>query len=268
MENILKKVFVYNSHHEAIEAWEKIPGCNLLSFDYHTDTHPAFLKYSYFEARKKLGINELDSCNEEASKLQEEVKRQLFEEYMLDKNITRAINKLAYDEHIDFSISTNIIHNAYILCKQDGGFRINDKVIGIDRPLIQSNGKRIFEYSPVCIPICKKTPHDDECIKLLADNAINDVLLNDVIQKFMCWGFSFSHPFILDFDCDYFNTKESLNPVSWLVIRELIKRSVIITIALEENCVEDLRLEGEDITSTSIHLCLIKMITKVLREEK
>jgi hypothetical protein len=259
MENIFGNVYITEHHHQVIEAWEKTRDCDVLSLDWHTDTHPAFLKYAWCKSRKILGMDPFSSETAAIVRLQDEILENIFKNYSTDKNIQKIISLLQYDEHIDFAVSANIINNVFILCKQGGGSHINEKVMAIDAPFFSESGKRIFEYEPTCLLSCKKMPHDDECLRLLADNCISDELLSDAITKFSCFGFM-EGPYILDIDCDYFNTQESMSPSSRKIFEEIIRGAKIITITKETECVEELRLEGETITSESILTSLIDMI--------
>jgi hypothetical protein len=69
-----------------------------------------------------------------------------------------------------------------------------------------------------------------------------------------------STKYILDIDLDVFLTRRSATPNDPTLFRRFLANAAAITIAREPNCVEDLRLEGEDITSNELEALMLEHI--------
>ena len=47
------QVYTYEDHHHVLKTWNLLNKCNVISFDYHTDTHLAFQYYSFYKYDEK-----------------------------------------------------------------------------------------------------------------------------------------------------------------------------------------------------------------------
>lgn len=244
-----KDVTVVRRHHEVIDAWCRTSGHNVITLDYHTDSRSALLDYSYHEAVKRLGSDR----HPDFWQMHRGITEDEIALYRKTKDIGRVISLLKFDEHIDFAVRAGIINRSFALVKEDGyNSTVNDNVYSIQREHPEYRAQKIMEYRPTCVPGCRREAHNDDCWVEVSWNSIDDVLLGDAISKFSQYEPDVFEGFILDIDCDYFTSFRSLTPSSMNIFKELIKRSTLITIALEPECVELLRLEHETITSQVI----------------
>ena len=93
-------------------------------------------------------------------------------------------------------------------------------------------------------------PHDDDCLKPSADQAIESVMLEQLIKtanNMACaaeiedvTGVSY----VLDIDLDYFRTKDALSPKDATIFHGLIRNAVAVTIATEPKFVLMERLDS------------------------
>jgi hypothetical protein len=110
-----KMIFVVESHHEVLEAWvhvrhdlEHAP--NLITLDFHTDTHEPFDYYLY-----ETGVS--DSHREaERLRLLSTV------DYRQVESLHQAIRRLKHDEHILTAIRLDIIAAAFLVCQNTPTF--------------------------------------------------------------------------------------------------------------------------------------------------
>lgn len=115
--------------------------------------------------------------------------------------------------------------------------------------------------------------HDDDCIKPHYDQAIETIFLQDkmdIIEEMkpdIIKNCVIDKNFILDIDLDYFHTIDSINPKNTNLFYKLIRQCSIITIAMEDDYVELVRLE-EKIDSKFLLDKLLNHISKVLYREK
>lgn len=244
-----KDVTIVEHHHEVLEAWCRTSGHNVITLDYHTDSYTALLNYSHYEAVKSLGADSHPDFPEMRRRIADDE----IASYRQTKDIRRAISLLKFDEHIDFAVRAGIINRSFALVKHDGyNSTVNDNVYSIERQHPKYRGQKIMEYQPTCLPGCKREPHNDDCWIDVSSNSIDDVVLGGAISKFSEYEPNLLTDFILDIDCDYFTSIRSLTPHSMSIFKDLIKRSTLITIALESSCVELCRLDHETITSQMI----------------
>jgi hypothetical protein len=263
-------VFVVNEHNQVIEAWAVIRGRSekspvLISLDHHTDCHEAFLRWVYKD--RNFGINpNRDMVNKamlaECSKI----------DWKNPSSVRNAAERLKNDEHIDAAIKADIIDHAYIINYQDSNGSYSQERIfwefkNRDVPYILRNSppvglgsyslpkSKMFIIPDGCLENCLKNPHDDECLRLRSDQAIESEYLGAKFEMLnaMAKGAGiddiFTVPYILDIDLDYFHTAKSIQPVDPSVFYKMIRGAVAMTIALEPSYVLNGRLEGESIDS-------------------
>ena len=268
-----KDVYVVIEHNDAIKAWAAIrAGLDrapvLISLDYHTDCHHAFVRWVYQD--RKFGL--MTPPEDLNLALEEECKK-------IDRcdphSVEEAAYKLRNDEHIDAAIKAGIIDHGYIINHQDSTGTRSDEELAWDKKMknilfILRNPKpagqktysmppnRMFIIPGTCSIGCSRNPHDEVCERVRYDQAIETEYLKEKFEVLsaMAEGADinciFEEPYILDIDLDYFRTAKSIQPENASLFHQLIRGAVAITVALEPNYVNALRLEGEVIDSDLI----------------
>lgn len=288
-----KPIHVVQKHQEVLVAWADIRrGLDsaplLFTLDHHTDTHKAFLCHA---------VNVLDDDEpQELERVVHELVADV--DFMRPETVLRAVEKLRHDEHIDAAIRCGLISTAFVLSHQYGGTpsreeiecRGNWRVVktGNSKAKVTSSGdevehyeiwrliqtgnrklpkrpftydiprNKVFEVSCGCHVGCDKSQHDDECDRLLCDQAIESSYLSDrmaiIDEMLKSIGLAalLESDFILDIDLDYFRTADSVEPKDTSAFYNLIRRAVGVTIATEPSFVEICKLPGADITADSL----------------
>ena len=222
----MKQLFICEKHHHVLYPWSIIKRQskkqNLLTFDNHTDTAPAFCRYLYRNKAEKL-----DS---------------LISRIKVDdiKSIFDAIRKLNNDEHVDTAIKCGIINKAFVI-SHDGSF---------DKP-------SSYEFETMCNDIdylmCKKPlpkvqTYPDSNIYIVGtsgylddDNCISDSFLSHMLEKIqnMYHISIMKSNYIFDVDLDYFHTYESLKQNDNEYFKHLLSQATAITIATEPDFVKE-----------------------------
>lgn len=221
----------------------------MLTFGYHADSIRAFSAL----AHESFGSSNRDIVLK--------TRREQIEEYHKEYNIEKMISRFSSNEQIDFAVEAGIINKAFIICKKStSSEELNGKVFQLNSSETCNEDKKIFEISSVCskrIPLSGHVCNDD-CIKTIADQSLEDDLLSSFLEKFKDHGFT-KERFILNLDCDYFTTKKSLYPNRMQEFKELVNRADEITIALETACVKGLRLDKK-INSKYVKNALLEII--------
>ena len=217
MESMKKRVYVAWKHHHVLREWFKYKntGMQLLSLDYHTDFHKAFLRA--FGSRS-------DSSES-------------YESYLdghICGGVEVAIKDLKNDEHIDFAIRSGMIENAFVFscksCTHDGVMVVPSRKKQIVPPR-----RGIVSYSEVGHPMIN-SPYDDSQMAKMAKLVTHDEVLKDVLKTFCECGFN-QDDYILDFDCDFIRDKDAMSHGHFQILKTLIKGARAITIAREHGCV-------------------------------
>lgn len=246
---------VVKSHQQVLQQWFELrhrrdSAPDVISFDSHTDTIQAFLRWNSKEAK-----------NEALSqKLIEKIKQG-------DGNaLKNAIRRLWNDEFIDFAIKADLIRNAYVFSWMQGVTEGNKVSITQWQTDACGTDKRIFVFSPNRMPCCCKPYSKDlsrctqGCRRQLADLAIDDAVLQYVVEIFQRFELDLSN-YILDFDCDFFLTKRALAPESDTTIGNLIWGAAGVSIAQESGWVRKCR-QDPTLTATTIVNALKGLIDK------
>ena len=245
-----KQLYIVHSHNQVLEAWEQHPGRNIFSLDYHTDTKEAFGSYSYWRADSEAKAGRCEDPELRKRELQDEKIRA----YLEGTTTIRSINdNLKHDEHIDFAVRTDMIGTAFILATNSNVSSSNPHVFIADGRR-EYEGQRIIEYSSPCLP---------DSPNLRADSVIEDEFLSDAVATAESFHPLFFNDFILDIDCDYFNTVKSLRPENSQLFKKLIRKAAFITIALEPECVRICRLDDSLGDSETILDALISIIGSI-----
>lgn len=257
-----KQIITVENHHEVLDAWSRENKQNVITLDYHTDSHPAFLNSSYHRATATL-----KETNPQFQSLQKKITIEAFSEYMRTQDITLAIAQLKHDEHIDFATTVEIINKSFCLAKHDGNnSNINNNIFNIEKNSFAYNNQKIIEYTPTCTPTCTRTPHNDYCTIDIARDSVSNAVLNDAITRFKQIEPNLLNQYILDIDCDYFTSTDSLLDIKspeLTVFKKMIAGATIITIAKESRCVEACRIEYDTVTSEEIYSWLNELINRI-----
>lgn len=280
-----KNIYIVQEHHHVLEAWaeyrKKVKTAPvLITLDHHTDTHSAFLHFSYNSKTDKLD-------NSRANELLSLI------DYMVDETVIRAIEKLRNDEHIDAAIKSGIISKAFVISydahsDKPQSFEENFRIKNCMENIIKRMNRQeeinyvpkenenmypesdIYEIGATCAIGCQRAPHNDECNIPHYNQAIESIFLDDKL-KTICEmypeyikGKLFNKEYILDIDLDYFHTCKSVQPENTETFYELIRNSKIITIALEPFFVKEWKQYDESINCEFLKQKLLEHIKNAL----
>lgn len=258
-----KSVFIFENHSTAIIPWAELSNSQkvipyLITLDYHTDTRQAFLRSAYWQANEDENI---------ASILRNEFVQHINKNNR--QSVIDAAQMLNHDEHIDAAIKANIISHSFSIQYSDSFgtssieeesyinnnsvARLNEEFIELPEPPFSYNvpKDRMFIAPNICAIGCPRGPHTDDCVIEHANQAIEDIFLEDKLNYLNRMsitsglGCPNERPYILDIDLDYFRTFKSATPNNTSIFYQLIKNSIGITIAKESDCVEMLKLDPE-----------------------
>jgi len=267
-----KTIYIFKDHATAILPWQKISTAlarlpYLITLDHHHDTKPAFLRNAYAVHGDNNG-----KCELYREQLYEKVKCEGF------KSAAWALSLLNNDEHIDFAIKAGIIsHSFSIQYLKSFGTPSNEKIRYGEEPkepfTYSLPENKMFIVPHVCAIGCDKNGHDDECLILHANQAIESIYLKDQLRKIYRMNITSglgrltkkTPPYILDIDLDYFRTKKAISPDDTTIFYELIKNASAITIAEEPSCVKQFRLESS-LSSNFLLKSLLRHIENALRK--
>ncbi|MBN2625528.1 MAG: UPF0489 family protein [Spirochaetales bacterium] len=237
-----KDVYIVKSHNRVLEAWERIPPCNVFTLDYHTDTKKAFSTYAYWRADSEKKAGKCESRLERKKELVQEKLRG----YLNNRLSIRTINdNLRHDEHIDFSVRTGIADRVFVLSHNRNEGSANPRVY-------QYHGDSDYEGEPIVEYPLESEP------------GLTDRILSDAVEEARNLEEGFFDRYILDLDCDFFTTGESLESEFSEVFGELVSQAEMITIAKEPECVKICREEGSGLTGEIIKDRLLEMIEDIL----
>ena len=275
-----RTVYVVESHHCILLPWSIVRRLlqrppNLITLDHHTDTRPAFVSY----ASRQCGQDESARL-----RFQEQLIKEI--DWRSDDSVAAAIYKLKYDEHIHAATACGILDHAFsIQLSSTGGTRSREEAAYLEarfstfpprtdveapkRPFTYDPPpNRIFEVPHRCAVGCKKSPHDDRCVRKHYNQVLESVYLEDQLQRTADMTRSIGNgpaeqePYILDIDLDYFHTEKSVWPKDPTTFERLIRNAQAITIARESSCVNGLKLPREKIDADSL---LSAVLTHVAR---
>jgi len=282
-----KDVYIFESHSTALVPWGQIRSKrsnapNLITLDYHTDTHEAFLLHY----GKQFKGEYFSSGDDAFEKLRELLLSKI--DVLNDASLCEAANKLRNDEHIDAAIGADIIDFAYVIsydgqCTQSreeikyyeenyGGVNfIRTRFEGPQTPLptrpytydvpeskiFVVDDSEGFEYN-------KNSKVDQE--KQHYDFAIESPYLDRKLLIIDEMGLSagvknvLAQDYILDIDLDYFKTRKSIEPRDKKTFYHLIKSAQAVTIAMEPYFVNEEKYPGEEIDPEFLLAALLEHI--------
>lgn len=220
-----KRVYIAWSHHHVVREWFKYRerGMHLLSFDYHTDFHKAFIRksgnpsanYAYSSERHNSYLKKHIPCND----------------------IEAAIKDLVNDEHIDFALRSGMIKRAFVF-SHDVNTSHDARIISIPNRIKQIWQAEIISYCEVNHPLATPTPYNDTTEAKMARINASDEVISEVVKTFREYGFDQSN-YILDFDCDFIRDRDAMTHGKFDILKQLIKGAYAITIAQEPSFVYD-----------------------------
>ncbi|CAO3453957.1 hypothetical protein [Azospirillum largimobile] len=247
-----KKVYSFEDHATALLPWAELSCVSstkpyLITLDFHTDTHPAFLNHCFWNVSQ-----DPDKAGPERDRLCKNLNKH-------DTiSINNAISLLKHDEHIDAAIKSDIINHSFTIQRESSSTlsREEEDFFEMDFMYTFQNPRprppftysvpedRMFVIGQTCAIGCPRGPHDDQCIIDHINQAIEDIYLQACLNEMTTMsvtsglGALTERPYILDIDLDYFQTFRSVNPISSTVFHDLIRGALGITIAKESVCVE------------------------------
>ncbi len=236
-----KRVYITWSHHHVIKEWVryKETGAHLLSFDYHTDFHEAFLRTSWDSVSCSCGNRDV-----------------YLRKHIPCRDVDAAIEDLWNDEHIDFALKCGMIEKAFVFSHNCSSFR-DGRVLDVPNRRKQIAQARIFSFCEMWHSLATPQPYDDSTEAKMGQLITTDEVLNEVIETFREYGFHQDN-YILDFDCDFVRDKAALTHNRCQTLKNLIKGAKAITIALEPTCVEE--CSEQTLSSEEIEAWLAKLI--------
>jgi hypothetical protein len=283
-----KEVFVFEQHHYALIPWAALRRRlrvkpRLLTFDYHTDTRPAFIGFA---------------TRQDPSKWRQLAKTEVAAtDFSVGATVERAVSKLRYDEHIDAACRAGILDIAFVVATSANGCIVSNEQKALDNSSerfaeVCINGKmqrvrlpgrplamppftyKIPSNRIVVLPRAAIPEDNDSNIEGL-DRAYRNAALEsffiadriEVINRICSTAGKktlFQRPYILDVDLDYFNTQKAIAPKDAAAFQGLIQGASIITIALESSCVDSLQLPNEGLTSAFLRDELVRLIESTL----
>ena len=240
-----KDVYVVDDHHKALAPWALVRRMSpqapaLITIDHHTDTHEAFWNFGYHASREKHAQSS------------EAIRASLVEaiDWRDDDSVSRAIERLKHDEHIDAATQAGILSNAWCMQLSDSGGTQLATASGIDlgagAPTHLPEVNRIYILSHDCSVGCQARPHNDACYIRQCGQVIDGPYLEDQLRRLRGTAQRVGLPafevdgYILDIDLDVFHTRAAVNPPDPSAFYRLINEASAITIATEAECVAEL----------------------------
>lgn len=271
-----KEIYISEQHHHVLLPWAEcretlLKAPILVTLDHHTDTHSAFLHYSY---------------NRRLDEINESLRKQLIQDvnFKNKTSMLSAICKLKNDEHIDLSLETDIISKAFIVCYSES----YDNPRSIEESRYMSSWrenmfnkipkpKRPFTYPESNTYIVENTcyigcegPHNDDCMIPHFNQSIESdflkhklSIMNEMKPGLIINNSEITEDYILDIDLDYFHTMTSICPTDTTTFYELIKNAKIITIATEPDFVDMWREDYEYDLNINSEILLKKLLNHI-----
>lgn len=234
------KIRIRDNHNEVAIDWyncfESVgEPLYLITFDFHTDTHSAFLKAEYdgyksYEEQKRnraLRINNLRTNG---------------------YNIENVVRDIKNDEQISLAIQLGFVKKAFVI-SHNADMELPKRIDNItddEYNMAWCEGKtmpepqRPYEYAESKDNIYQALYRYRDGRDVATCDLLSDVFIKDKLQTFYDMtpedfneDFSFKGKFILDIDLDYFFSKDAFLAQELDVFTRLVKNSEIITIAKE-----------------------------------
>ncbi len=249
-----KEVFITEKHHHNLIPWAQYRNNNnraplVFIFDHHMDNNEPFMSYAY----------DKENMKHDKKKVQIELKK-------IDINkidtIKDSISKLKNDEYIQTALKINLVDKVIIISYDS----FNDTPRSFEEKKYQNSFSQANNFIPPypapvrpftypdsniyipenrCAVGCTRGPHNDDCVIPHYNQCIESVLLDDKLKiiedmnSTLITNGKLNEKYILDFDLDYFHTKQSINPNDPKTFYSLIQDAEIITITKEEDWIKE-----------------------------
>lgn len=265
-----KKVYLVDAHHHVLIPWARHRGrpgklrC-VISLDEHPDALQPFQRYCNKEPDEPT--SGVGRAPDDIRKLRHQCLAQL--DPRDESSIVSAIERLCNDEHVQTAAATRIISAAFVISRQattDNPRSFEEELQGKDwlemwaagragvhlpdRPHYPPSPSGMYIVGLTCVPECDKQPHDDACVRLEADAALETPYLKsrlDVLDRMAecnkLDGYRSTGNYILDIDLDYCRTRKAIKPADGTLFAELVRGAEVITVAREAKCVATLALD-------------------------
>ena len=245
-----KAVYIVEEHHHALIPWqiERLKAAQphaLITFDYHADTRPAFLRYAF------------SACGQDDRKAAI-LRHKMTSSAAYDNEAfpAAAVKQLSNDEHIDYAIKSGIIRNAFVF-----SFEGNTTWSAQERQYWEDESQRgvitRMKLPPPLPPYTYEEPENrifvvntggsgTRCANRILESDFLIDKLNAAAPMAACTGIHDlpESNFILDIDLDYFTTKKSISPDDASFFHMLARKSQFVTIAREPDFVMRHRIEN------------------------
>ena len=201
---------VVASHHEALAEWARYRRAldsapELLTFDHHTDTLPAFGRAAADEAERLRFVESFD--------------------YRSDASVAGAIALLRHDEQIDLALRGDVVSRSVIVAHADHPGCANERIrVVCDRSW----------------PELQTLLNDPEQFRPLAEGVFESAFLR---ARFEEAQFVPHAGFIFDLDLDYLLVERALTPDDGELLDELLRLAGLVTVSLEADWVRLLRID-------------------------
>jgi hypothetical protein len=245
-----RAVFISEYHHDILNAWAEIrrgrqSAFGLITFDFHTDTLPAFKNHAY--RLLELALRRAPVSDEDHVKVETERERLVKAVDFADPvSIKHAAAKLRHDEHIDCALRAGILSRVAVVLSTD----------------VPGNTRDIATLLPA-ERTCEHGECDASCLAELAAGMLESRTLGPKLSAVAAaWGGL--GEYVVDIDLDFFRSAAASSPNDAAVFHALLRGAVAITIARESRCVTEGRLSGEMITADGLQASLLVHIERAL----
>lgn len=280
-----KRVYIVGSHHHAIKEWFRYRelGSHLLSFDYHTDFHKAFLRRSCASSPCQIGARPYTVENHNL----------VLEKHIgcRDENaVEAAVKDLRNDEHIDFAIRSGMIKRAFVFSCNPSTFKDGRVLeVPVAPPVVMSDVQvqMMMLLNSLAPKMLKEVSENEADVpsNILVGNSVElgivsfselrhpllegkgeseraqlvtiDGVLDEVLATFREHGFNEDN-YILDFDCDFIRDRGAMTHEQFQTLEGLIKGAKAITIAREPDCVRE--CSGQTLSYEDVEGWLVALI--------
>ena len=266
-------VSICEYHHDILNAWAAIRRARetpmrLITFDFHTDTLPAFNHYAL--RKLELDLGRVPTRAEHAA-LGARLVAGL--DFRSADSVKNAVAHLRHDEHIDAARRAGIISDIAIILSTDAPGNLPSFALVLPAP------------TPICGVICgvgtpsptgadpkicgvgtpSPTGADPKICGVgtpeqVAAGMLESAVLEPKVAAIAeVWGGL--GEYVVDIDLDFFRSEAAAAPRDATVFCALLAGAVAVTIARESRCVLEGRLEGESITADSLYAQLRSLVS-------
>ena len=226
-----KLIYVFDDHNMAFPVWGEFSSRNgssyvLLTFDTHADTRPPFTSAIY----SKYDYYDITTSKKYKSEVLSKYNCHL-DNFVFQDAFELALVDIKNDEHIQTACYFGYITDYHVFCALDEYERLSYQRDD------QISGFGAFY-------------HSKDHLLSMDDSEIESLI---------------AHPFILDFDLDYFTSKEIFSDLLFEKMKPLIRHASIITIAKEPKYFEYERSSDKFQNEEALGL-LLDVIAKAISE--